>query len=127
MAFNANLPEEPLFDLHGSLERMGGDRNLLGAVIRFFFEDAPGLLAKIRAAIAESNPAALERAAHSLKGLVANFGAEKVICSTAALEQMGREHQLSSAPATLSALEPELAQLMVALKPHLTPEAPPGS
>jgi len=126
MVFNAESSEEPIADLPGSLARMGGDRTLLGAVIRFFFEDYPAMLDKIRVAVGESNAHALERSAHALKGLAANFGATQVISLTAALEQMGRSGELANSLATFKKLEPAIAALKGVLEPHYLPESPAG-
>jgi CheY-like chemotaxis protein len=68
----ADLPE-------AVLDRVGGDRALLGEMIRLFAEDAPQTADRIRAAIDARDSDALRRAAHALKGAAANFDAAGVV------------------------------------------------
>lgn len=100
------------FDLDEALERVGGDQELLKEIADLFLEDAPGLVDGIRAAIEKKDPEALQRAAHSLKGSVANFGAEETVALAFQLEQMGREGAVDDgAEAVFALLEAELQQV----------------
>ena len=80
-----------------------------------FLSDCPRLLGDLRAAIACGDGAALEQAAHSLKGAVANFAAAAAVEAAARLEQMGRARDLAFAEAGLARLEAELEHLNRAL------------
>jgi HPt (histidine-containing phosphotransfer) domain-containing protein len=101
-----------------ALKRLGGDSDLFRKIIDLFDEDAPGLLQTIREAAAASDPARLQRAAHSLKGLAANFGAQDVIRSASHLENMSKSGQLANAGQAVSELEREIERLDKALAPH---------
>ncbi len=108
-------------NLELALERVGGDRELLQEVAGLFLADAPRMMGLIEKAIAEGDAKLLEREAHSLKGSVANFGADQVAKAALHLENLGRRGELSAAPAgfatlrdSLSELEPELARLVSA-------------
>ena len=59
-----------------ALSRVGGDVELLQEIAQLFLEDAPNMLAAIDLALRSGDAHALERAAHSLKGSVSNFGAQ---------------------------------------------------
>ncbi len=98
-----------------ALERVGGDRELLQEVARLFLDDAARSLGEIEAAIAAGNAKLLEREAHSLKGSVANFGADPVVKAALALEQMGKRAEFAEAPEGLN----RLRELMAQLEPEL--------
>lgn len=96
------------FDLEAALERVGGDQELLKEIAGLFLEDAPGLLDLVRDAIEKNDASALQRAAHSLKGSVANFGAEETVEAAFQLEQMGANGKLDGAKDVFVVLENEL-------------------
>ena len=97
------------------LDRVGGDVELLQEIASIFLEEYPGLFAEIRAAVAAKNPRQLERAAHSLKGSVSNFGAEDATSAAYNLEKIGREGRMQDAPGAQDLLERELERLRPAL------------
>jgi two-component system sensor histidine kinase/response regulator len=104
-----------LLDPDAILERVGGDVEFLQEIAGLFAEDCPKLLGEVRAAIATGNPAALERAAHTLKGSVSNFGAEPARQAAFCLEQLGRSGNLQPAPEACALLEREMALFTQAL------------
>ena len=79
-----------------ALERVGGDEQLLREIAVLFLEDYPSLITQIEKAVAESDAHNLERAAHSLKGSVANFGSDAAYQAAFDLEQMGRSKDLQN-------------------------------
>jgi two-component system, sensor histidine kinase and response regulator len=106
-------------DLTVPLERMGGDQSLLAQLAQMFLEDSPGLLATIATSIGNGNLPELERAAHSLKGLAANFDAHDAVAAALRLEDMGRTGQLDEAPAALDAVGTKIGALRKALQDWL--------
>ena len=72
---SALLEIADIMDLENSLRRLDGDKSLLIDLIGFYLEDYPSLLVRMDEAAAANDAASLERAAHSMKGLVANFDA----------------------------------------------------
>ena len=80
-----------------ALERVGGDEDLLKEIAGLFLEDYPSLITKIEQSLAASDPHNLERAAHSLKGSVANFGSDAAYQAALDLEQIGRSKNLEHA------------------------------
>lgn len=101
-----------------ALDRVGGDEDLLREIAGLFLEDYPKLVQNIRDALAVGDASGLERASHSLKGAVANFGAEPAYQAALTLEKIGRSGNLSSAAeayqtlaVSLEQLEPELLSL----------------
>jgi CheY-like chemotaxis protein len=69
--------EHPVADLKQALDRVDGNRELFEELIRMFIEDYPGHLDGIRQAIASQDAANVKFHAHSLKGMLAVFSAER--------------------------------------------------
>lgn len=102
-------------DIPGALERLNGDKELLTALVGFFFEDFPTLLDEIRAAFARRDWPALQRAAHSLKGLSANFGAAPAVAALQKLETWNATRDAESQSKLLRAVEVAMARLAAGL------------
>jgi CheY-like chemotaxis protein len=111
--------ECPAIDKAAALARLGGDEELYQRLVEFFLEDAPRLLEELRRAIGQSAAPAVERAAHSLKGLAANLGAAGVVTEAQSVEQFGHAGDLSSATAGTDKLERQVEQLLHALRQQL--------
>ena len=56
----------PPVDIPGALARLGGDVELLGDLIHFFFEDAFPLLDRIRSGVSCQDKDVARRAAHTI-------------------------------------------------------------
>ncbi|MDX1963681.1 MAG: response regulator [Pirellulales bacterium] len=113
-------PQLPIINIPASLDRLGGDQQLLGNLITFFYEDFPGLLDEMRGAVRRHDWVRAHRAAHSLKGLVANFGAER--CQSV-LQEMELQSQIASPDPEfltkiLNDVEQEVSHLAAALVEH---------
>ena len=97
------------------LDRVGGDMDLLREITAIFLDEYPALLSEIRSAVQTGNPVLLETAAHTLKGSVANFGAEDATQAAYALEKAGRQREMQGTGVGLAVLETEFARLRPAL------------
>jgi HPt (histidine-containing phosphotransfer) domain-containing protein len=106
----------PILDLAVAEARVGGDRELLRELAGLFLVEYPRCVAELRAALAAADARRLERAAHGLKGSVANFGARPAVEAALALEQAGRGGQLEGAGELLRALEQVLTALHAELE-----------
>jgi HPt (histidine-containing phosphotransfer) domain-containing protein len=62
-------------DFSAALERLAGDQDLLKRQMKFFLDDAPGLLEDMRTSITAGDRDSLKIAAHRLKGLAASYDA----------------------------------------------------
>jgi len=113
-------PPKDVFDMPKALEVVNGDRELFKEIATLFLENLPDNIAHIRGAIAKSDADALDRAAHSLKGSVGNFGAKRAFEAAYRLELMGKEARLTEAEGALSELEAELKDLETAVKGALS-------
>lgn len=108
-----------VFDLDSSLDRLGGDRGLLRKLIEFFHEDSPPLLTSLGSGIDQQNAAQVELAAHSIKGLAANFGAQATVEAALRIEDAARAGDLATAVAALPELIAQTARLGRALAAYL--------
>ncbi|HEX3997103.1 MAG TPA: Hpt domain-containing protein [Pirellulales bacterium] len=104
------------FNLEATLKRLDGDRELFRELIGFFFEDSPTVYEQLQASMRDGNPAAVERAAHSLKGLAANVGSGPASLVAARIEDNARNKDLKGAGESLPELHCELARLKAALE-----------
>ncbi|MEO0530070.1 MAG: response regulator [Planctomycetota bacterium] len=75
-----------IVDLEAALSRLRGDRELLLDMMRFFVDDAPGLLVHVQAHIKDGEFNEARRAAHSLKGLAATFDAIEAVAAARDVE-----------------------------------------
>ena len=98
-----------------ALERLGGDEELLREVARLFLDEYPALLVEIREAVAARDANALQRAAHTLKGSVSNFGADAAYNAAFVLEMMGRTRDLTNVERGLAELDEALQYIHPAL------------
>jgi len=116
-----NVPiAKDIFDLPKTLEVVDGDKDFFKEIVGLFLENLPDSIAQIREAIANSDSNALDKAAHSLKGSVGNFGAKRAFEAAYRLEIIGREGRLAETDAALSKLEKELKDLEAAMKEALS-------
>jgi PAS domain S-box-containing protein len=107
-------PEVPL-DRADLLDRVGGDLALLREIVGVFLDTFPGMLAELQQAFQRRDPAALHRVAHTLKGMVGNFGARAAVEAALRLEGMGRTQDLDQVGPALAELEQALDRLRPAL------------
>lgn len=94
-----------------ALSRVGDDEQLLGEMALLFLEEYPRTMEEVGAAIANGDSRALERAAHSLKGSVGNFGADAAYQAALDLEMCGRRDEMASAGEKVRVLREALEQL----------------
>ena len=105
------------------LERVDNDDDFLRETVEMLESDGPDLLEQLRAAAAAGDPAAVARAAHTLKGMLSNFCAPDAHAAALAVEQMGRGGDLSPLPAALDAVEACLAALVAELNTFVAERA----
>jgi len=104
----------PVVDMDAALGRMAGNHELLADLIRFFFEDAFELLAKLRSAITRQDREQACCLAHSLKGLTSNFSAARAVAALQAIETCDADGE-SLLPEQLCEVDRQIARVVVAL------------
>jgi len=114
-AETAPAPPPPGFDWKAALDRVDGDMDLLRELATLFREESPVLLSEIRDALARQDGPAVQRAAHTLKGSVATFGAQEAFEAALQMEMLGRNGDFSKAEAAWAELEAQVAHFESAL------------
>ena len=99
-----------------ALEAVEGDSGLLVEMAELFLEDSAGLTAAIAQAIAHGRASDLHHAAHTLKGSVANFCAERAREAAYHLEVMGRTNDLRRAQEGFAVLVEEMHRVETELQ-----------
>jgi HPt (histidine-containing phosphotransfer) domain-containing protein len=97
------------------LERVGNDLQLLAEISLMFQEDAYARVVQMESALAALDSTGLERAAHSLKGMLLNFGAASAVETALALENLGHSHRWDGSDRLLSTLALQVDQLNLCL------------
>jgi HPt (histidine-containing phosphotransfer) domain-containing protein len=113
-----------IFDENELMDRVDGDREFLEETIAMLDEDSPSLLEQIRAAAASRDAEELAKAAHVLKGMLANFCAEPAEAAARKLEMMGREGQLVDVVAATDRVQHETGRLQESLHEFLRRTTP---
>ena len=103
-------------DLLAALDWVDGDRALLAELIVIFLEDCPRRLHELEQAVKESNAIGVSQAAHSLKGMVACFGARPAQSLAGEMEGLGKAGELAKTSDLLPTLLLEFARVMNHLK-----------
>ncbi|HYP09749.1 MAG TPA: Hpt domain-containing protein [Bryobacteraceae bacterium] len=121
MSFSAQPPTSVanlggIIDRAVILDRVGGDEELLREITAIFLEEYPSLIDEIQAAAGAGDAKRLERAAHSLKGSVSNFGAQGPTQAAYKLETMGRRGEMQEVGSAVDDLLYEFGQLRPALE-----------
>jgi HPt (histidine-containing phosphotransfer) domain-containing protein len=103
------------FDAAAALDRLDGDRDLFAMLIEVFHQDSAEIYQRLSASLAAGNLPEAERAAHSLKGLAANFDAKDAAEAALHIEEMTRRGATHGIEPRLEALAARLEELRAAL------------
>lgn len=110
------MNSEPPIDLEFALSRLDNDRELLREIAGMFIEESEKLMSAMRNALDNNDSKALETAAHTMKGMLGNFGAPAAVEAAFSLEKLGRTGDMSKAVAAYADLETETERV----KPFIT-------
>jgi HPt (histidine-containing phosphotransfer) domain-containing protein len=110
------FPMGDIFDQEALLDRVDNDREFLAETVEMLEEDGPDLLGQIRSAIDAGDSESLSVAAHTYKGMVANFCADSTAEAALRLEMMGKHGDLAGASEAFAVLEDLARQLATALQ-----------
>ena len=91
MLAGAEQHEDCPVDWAGAVQRSGGDEALLREVLAAFIPELPEHLSDLREQLTGRNHEALQRSAHTLKGLCATFGMTAAADAARRLEDASRE------------------------------------
>jgi HPt (histidine-containing phosphotransfer) domain-containing protein len=104
--------DQTVFD---ELKSAAGDE-FVAELVGTFLEEAPGMLAELRAARAAVSVDRFRRAAHSLKSNALTFGATALAAQARAIELQGLGADAAADGVVLDALDAAYAQAASALK-----------
>ena len=110
----------PIFDYHASLARMGNDETLLREMAALLLEDGPNRMQEALASLKSQDARRTLHAAHTLKGLAANFGALRTVSAAARLEDLARHESWSEMKPAADTLQQALDELLRELRPLAT-------
>jgi HPt (histidine-containing phosphotransfer) domain-containing protein len=109
----------PVFNKADALERMAFDASLFREMIELLQDDGPRRLREVQAGLESRELKRVHHAAHSLKGLAANFSAARTTQAAAAVESLAKSgDDQGRLPAAAQELGQALDELLVALAPH---------
>jgi len=92
-----------------------GDVELMRELIGFFGEDAEQMMKELESGLREEDPEKVHRAAHSLKGMIGNYCADRAFESAKDLDDQARSGNLDATRDRLPGLRQEVGCLLAAL------------
>jgi HPt (histidine-containing phosphotransfer) domain-containing protein len=111
----SDAPIEKFVDLPDLLARVEDDRELLTELFAMFQEELPGLQDTLHGAIDVGNLPDGAKAAHALKGMLANMSMKKATTMAASIEAAARAGDTSAIKETIAAFDSEIAALSAAV------------
>jgi two-component system, sensor histidine kinase and response regulator len=106
---------DAIFDAAAAIERLDGDEDLFQSLVEIFQQDSVELYKQLSAGVASGNLSQAARAAHSLKGLAANFNAKEAIEAAFRVEELTRSGAVGSLELPIEKLGEKLEELRRAL------------
>lgn len=108
-----------MVDYQAALNRLGGNVALFKEFIDIFNTDGPVLMDQMAMHIDAGDANAIEKSAHSLKGLMSNFGADTCCQTARQIERLSKEKKLSQLGALHQKLSVEFQSLVNELNGYL--------
>ena len=102
------------------LEEIDEDWAFLRETVDMLREDGPNLVARIRAAVEDSDPETVWQSAHTVKSMVGNFAAVPAFDAAYGIETRGRAGEMDGIVTDVDNLEREISSLVTALDNLLT-------
>jgi PAS domain S-box-containing protein len=120
-AKSSSLPDgaNAAIDMPALMARLRGDTALLKELAELFLAEQVKIQASIDDAVARRDAAALQYAAHALKGAVGNFMAKDAFQAAQQLEELGRDGDLSEVDQVRDRVHEAVEQLKSALETAL--------
>jgi PAS domain S-box-containing protein len=115
---DASADADPV-DWDAALKVVRGDPKLLTMIAETALGEIPELLAAVRGAVTGGDCKALRRAAHTIKGSVRYFGANRMTDLAARMEDLAEKENLHAARETLPALGDASDELLASLTRHV--------
>ena len=110
------MEDAAVIDIPELTERLDNDFELYLELVDLFTDDSSSLISKIEYAISNKDHEALRKAAHTLKGAVANFSAPAAYEAASILEQAGRKMDLTGTEDHFLKLKSEIESVITEMK-----------
>jgi HPt (histidine-containing phosphotransfer) domain-containing protein len=104
-----------IFDASAALDRLDDDVELFATLIEVFQQDSVNLFDQLSVALSSGDLREVERCAHSLKGLAANFDAKDAAQVALAIEESARARDAAPIARLVGQLAVQLDKLRQAL------------
>jgi HPt (histidine-containing phosphotransfer) domain-containing protein len=115
----AQEPKTLVFDRAGMMIRMMDDEDLAREVVATSLEDFPQQIATLRSYLEAGHAAGAERQAHTIKGVSATVGGERLRDVAFEMEKAARAGDLSAAAGHLAELDAQFDRLKLAMTKEL--------
>jgi HPt (histidine-containing phosphotransfer) domain-containing protein len=113
------------WDVGAALERLDGDEEFLHEVLGIFPEEVPRHMASLRRTITESDAAAIEGLAHTLKEELGHLGIAGVSQKAREMEEFGQKSQFPLAAELYEIFEPEVSEILFPVRQLIRTRAEP--
>jgi len=112
----ADEPRKAAFNGEDLLRRLMGDRQLAGAIVKGFLQDAPSQLRNLRSRLNAADAPGTRQQAHALKGAAATVAAESLHAAALAMERAGADGQLDRCRELLPRVAEEIERFKTTLQ-----------
>jgi CheY-like chemotaxis protein len=109
-------PEVSVYDRTLALHHVGEDPEILAQLVTMFLEQGPERMARVEAAFARGDAAALEHEAHSLKGTAATMGMGTLRDAAYRVERIGGSGSVEGAAAAVAEMTAAMAAVVQVLR-----------
>jgi len=99
------------WDRGGMLDRMMGDKELAGIIVKAFLSDIPGQIQTLRELLAREDAPGVRLQAHTIKGAAANIGAETLRSVASKMEKEAAKGDLDAVGGGIRELETQFERL----------------
>ena len=102
------IPQLPVVDFEKALQTMDYSRELFDEIVHLFLQDAPPHMQRIKDGMTRGDTKAVQHSAHTLKGMVGIFSAERTMQAAAKVEKSAGQGDCEDAVADLAVALSEL-------------------
>jgi HPt (histidine-containing phosphotransfer) domain-containing protein len=113
------MTDAPRLDTRKALDNLAGDVELYAEVAGVFFEDIPQQLSDLDAALVAKDYPTARRVAHTIKGMAATVGGQRLHFAALALEQACMAADVQSIALTDPVMRAECVETTTALHDFL--------
>ena len=106
------IPAMDGIDIEGGIRRVGGNRKLYRNILMKFRSSQANAVTEVKAAVADDDMESATRAAHTVKGVAGNIGADDLQAAARALESALEDGETEHLEALCDAVQFELSRVL---------------